>query len=143
MKKILTLITVLFFSLMTFNSCEEPIPDCERYSYGDITIENQTGFSMYFALDDYSEFRLSDNGSKTYYDESAGTHYFYYYNDFYEQWYYDTEYLSSCKHLTFTWSLNKKKSTDREITLEIYENGKLINTLRDFNIDIKRDKLVH
>ena len=128
---LLTSLLALFFgAALLLNSCEDPIPDCERYSYGDITIRNQTGFSLYFALDDYNDFLLYNGSSKTYYDEPSGTHYFYVYDGY--EWWYDTEYLSACEDLTFTWYLNKKKSTESKFYAEISRNGEIVSTLSEF-----------
>jgi len=85
MKKLLGFIAVLTIVIGTlFISCEK-IEPCERDQTGDITVENQTGFRMTFALDDYNNFTLYDNGTKSYYNEDAGTHYFYYWDDFYSK----------------------------------------------------------
>jgi len=132
-KLFFTSLLALFFGVALFlSSCEDPPPYCEVNNVGDITIVNQTGFWFYFALDDYSDFRLNDGASKTYYDEPAGTHYFYIYDDFTSTWYYETEHLSSCEDLTFTWYLNKKKSSARSFVLEIARNGEVIKTLTEF-----------
>jgi len=115
-------------------SCEVREP-CEINQVGDITIRNETGFWFYFALDDYNEFKLYDGDSKTYYDERAGTHDFYYYDDLiYEQWIWGgSKHLNACDHLTFTWVLNKKKSTERELYIEVTnERGDVIQTITGF-----------
>ena len=139
MKKILTVLFALIVSVFIFTSCEK-MPECKRYHYGIITIENQTGIPMYFALDDYSEFNLYDYDSKTYYEEFEGLHYFYFYDEYYEEWFYETDNLSHCEHLTFTWRMGEKKSTNRTLILKIYNGEELVNTIYDFKIDKKRDK---
>jgi len=114
----------------------ETIEPCERDQTGDITVENQTGFRMTFALDDYNNFTLYDNGTKSYYNEDAGTHYFYYWDDFYEKWYYDTSRLTACQDLVWTWYLSKKKSTGGGMVLIISDAfGNVIDTLDNFQVN--------
>lgn len=55
-----------------------------------------------------------------------------------DDWVYDTYYLDSCEDLTYTWYLNKKKSTDSGLYLEISRNGKVIKTITNFT-NFKRD----
>jgi len=134
MKKITLILTALFIGIMSFNSCETREP-CEQNQTGDITIKNLTGYWWYFALDDYNDFILYDGDSKTYYDEGAGSHDFYYYDDvIYDKWVWGgSEYLGACKHLTYTWYSSGKKSTKSEIYVEVTnEHGEVIKTITDF-----------
>lgn len=135
---LLSLLLALFLgAALSLNSCEDPPPYCETQNVGDITIVNKTGYWFYFALDDYNDFKLYDNGSKTYYDEESGIHYFYVYDDLNYNpgvWLYQTEHLSACEDLNFTWYLNKKKSTEGGFYLEISRDGLVVKTISEFKI---------
>lgn len=147
MKKILSLIVILFFSIVTFNSCEEPIPDCERYGYGEVTVKNETGYKIevdvtWGDMDINSERILLNNGSTTYSRVNAGMIYLwvdtyvdaYGYTPFWTGWEYNTEYLSSCEDLTYRWYTSYgKKSTIPSLTLDVIKDGKIIQTITEFD----------
>ena len=120
MKKILlkfALAFTLIGMLITF-SCEEPeppIPDCEKYGYGNVTVVNKTGYSLwvdctYILGGTNYEKRLYNNGSHEY-KMNEGTVYIWASYDG-EDWSWDSEYLPSCGDLTYRWYSNKKKSTN-------------------------------
>ena len=47
-------------------------------------------------------------------------------------WYYDSEYLSDCDHLTYTWYYSSGKLLENELCLEITDdNGNILNIIKD------------
>jgi len=138
MKKILGILGIFIFSLINFTSCEKPyppVPDCEKYGYGDIIVKNYTGYSAWvdvtydFNSINYEKF-LYDNSSFRY-EMDNGLVYIWISFDG-DDWFYDTYYLSSCEELTYTWYFNKKKSTSTDWWNDLQiiytnNNGKIVN----------------
>lgn len=117
---------------IAFTSCkkEEPLPDCLRYEFGQVTIENETGWDLYVdvTFNDYEEYdtRLLFHGqSYTYEEIPAGVIDIWGSYD-YEEWSWETEDLSSCEDLVFTWYSGDKKSTNRELKLKVRKGNKEI-----------------
>jgi hypothetical protein len=117
MKKFLSFLGIFFLGLMFFFSCEEPpppIPDCEREGYGWLIIENATGYQLqvdgtYTSTGENYE-KWLNNGQSYTYKMDAGKIYIWASFDG-NDWVYDTYILDPCEELTYTWYLNKKKST--------------------------------
>lgn len=137
--RILFSIALIVGASSLFNSCEEPpppVPDCEKYGYGEVTIKNQTGYNIWvdctYNLGGVNYEKLLYNGGGYTYEMDRGTVYIWASFDG-DDWVYDTEYLSSCEHLTYTWYLNKKKSSSPSLYLEISKNGKVIQTITSFS----------
>jgi len=117
MKKILTLITVLFFSLMTFNSCEEPEPprpDCEINSYGSVTVKNSTGYNVWVDVtwgsisENYEKLLYNGNSYKYTHVRAGSIECWITFNG--TDWSYNYENLGACEDMTYTWYLSGKKS---------------------------------
>ena len=138
MKKILSklVLVLIFISAMILGSCEEPIPDCEKYGYGDVVVVNSTGIEIKVDVTEgdanYNNERWVNNGgSITYSKINAGSITIWASPDG-ANWSYDDHYLDPCEELTYTWYLNKKKSSSYGLYLEIHQNGKLVKSISDF-----------
>lgn len=124
MKKMFLKFAMLFaFIGIMVISCEEPpppVPACESQGYGDVKVKNTTGYNLwvdctYTSNGTNYEKKLS-NGSSYSYQMDKGTVYIWASFDG-SDWVYDTEYLSACENLTYTWYLDNKKSTGRSLYL--------------------------
>lgn len=120
MKKILGILTIFVFSLINFTSCEDPpppVPDCEKYGYGDVVVKNATGYSAWvdvtYTSNGINHEKLLYNGGSYRYEMDEGLVYIWISFDG-DDWAYDTYYLNTCEELTYTWYLNKKKSASSE-----------------------------
>ena len=120
MKKILLkflLVLTLISTIITF-SCEEPEPprpDCEIRNQGTVIVKNSTGYSLWVDVTVGNSFnnderRIYNGNSTTYYNISAGNIRIWASYDNVD-WVYNTQSLSSCYTLTYTW-YNNKKSLD-------------------------------
>jgi hypothetical protein len=124
-------------------ACEEPIPDCERYDYGDVIVENSTGLRIKVDVTEGSseinnEKWLSSGGRTTYSRIDAGSITIWASIDGYD-WVYDDYYLDACEELTYTWYLNNKKSAQNSMYLEITNrNGDVLKTVDEFQY-VKRN----
>lgn len=136
---LLTSLLALFFgAALLLTSCEEPpppIPDCEKYGYGEVTVKNSTGYQIkvdvtYTSNGVNYEKWINHGGSYTY-EMDKGTVYIWASFDGVD-WVYDTEYLSSCEHLTYTWYLTGKKSSTPEFYLELSKDGEVVKTIHEF-----------
>lgn len=145
MKKLLlkfAAVLAIFGSAIMF-SCEEPpppIPDCEKYGYGEVTVKNSTGYQIkvdvtYTSTGINNEKWLYNGGNYTY-EMDEGKVYIWASFDG-DDWVYDTHFLDACETLTYTWYLDKKKSTN-SLYLEISRNGEIIKTVTDFEQHIDR-----
>lgn len=144
MKKLRTfLLPFIFIFGLLFHSCEEPpppVPDCEKYGYGDVTIKNGTGFSLWVDCTYTSnginyEKKLYSGGYYTY-EMDKGTVYIWASFDG-NDWVYDTHYLSACEDLTYTWYLDKKKSTGAELYLVVTKDGEIVKEITGFKHGLK------
>ena len=110
-------VALVFISALIISSCEEPpppIPDCEKYGYGEVTVKNNTGYQIkvdvtYTSTGVNYEKWLNNGGSYTY-EMDEGKVYIWASFDG-NDWVYETYYLDACENLTYTWYLNKKKGT--------------------------------
>jgi len=119
MKKILlkfAAVLVIFGSAIMF-SCEEPpppIPDCEKYGYGEVTVKNNTGYQIKvdvtYTSTGVNYEKWLNNGGSYIYEMDEGKVYIWASFDG-NDWVYETYYLDACENLTYTWYLNKKKGT--------------------------------
>ena len=140
MKKILlkfAAVLAIFGAAIMF-ACEEPIPECQQNQTGDIKVVNKIGFSTNFDIyDDGSGNYISNGGSHTWYGVDAGYYTMWVRLD--GDWFYweQEQRLVACELLTFTWYLNKKKSTNN-LYLEISRNGEIIKTITEFKLDTDR-----
>jgi hypothetical protein len=129
------------FSVFTFQSCEDPAPDCEIYDYGTVIVKNETGFKIevdvtWGNIDINSERIVSNNSSTTYREIPAGKIYLWVsilYDGYWMPWEYKTEYLITCDELTYKWYMSGKKSTLNDLSLDIIQDGKVIKTITEFN----------
>jgi len=134
----------LFFSFLLITalslllSCVEPepiIPDCEKYGYGDVTIRNSTGYSLWvdctYIIGGVNYEKKLYSGNSYTYEMDKGTVYIWASFDG-DDWVYDSQYLSACEDLTYTWYLNKKKSTGTGLYLEISKDGKVVERITSF-----------
>ena len=132
---------VFIGGLLVACEVEPPTPDCELYGYGDVTVKNSTGFSLWVdctkSIDGVNyEKKLYNGSSHTYYEMDDGRIYIWASFDG-DDWVYDTYYLDACEDLSYTWYLDKKKSTAGGLYLEVRKEGELIKTVTDFT-NIKR-----
>ena len=135
----LVLIAMALFagSIGFFVSCETR-EACEINGTGDITIINNTGFTFVFDVDNLGEVTLRNGQRKVYSNVPAGSHRLYYWDDFYEGWYYNSYTLRVCEDLEYTWTLNKKKSTDRQIVPGVYINGTFVPAQGELIVDFNK-----
>lgn len=138
MKKLLALL-VLVAGLFIY-SCEEPpppVPDCEQYGYGWVTAKNNTGYSGYVDVTYYSNGENYEkflyNGGSYKYEMDEGKVYIWFSFDG-SDWAYDTYYLGACEDLTYTWYLNKKKSTGSGLYAVKEINGVAVDTIRTLQV---------
>jgi len=137
MKKILNIL-FLAIGLLIVNSCEtyvEPVPACESQGWGDVIVENRTGFNGYvdctYTSNGINYEKYLYHGGSYSYQMDKGTVYIWFSFDG-SDWVYDTYHLSACEELTYKWYFSKKKSTETLI-LEIYNNGELVKKTTEFN----------
>jgi len=157
MKRLLSLLAVLMFSVFTFTSCEDPMEPCERDNVGTVVIEND--FKSYDGTEGYhGEFDVTWGNSNTndervvyfgntttYRNVPGGKIYvwaschlvgpdFNYWTD----WASDDYYLDACETFNYRWYLKYgKKSTGGELALDITRNGELVETITDFEFRVK------
>ena len=97
-------------------SCEDPLPYCERERVGTVSVKNSTGYNIWTDVTwgnvtENSE-RLVYNGNTSQYDNiPAGSIEIWVSFDG-SDWYYEYENLSACEDMTFTWYLDARKSAD-------------------------------
>lgn len=141
MKKVLS---ILFLAIGLFiASCEtvDPVPACESEGWGEVLVENDTGYSGYVDCTystngiNYEKF-LYDGGSYRYEMDKGTVYIWFSFNG--DDWVRDSYYLGSCEELTYTWYIDKKKSTEGFPNLEIYSNGTLVQKTIQFEW-MKRD----
>jgi len=136
MKKILRKFALLFALMgIMLVSCEEPEPilsPCERDGTGTVKIKNTTGYNLwvdctYTSNGTNYEKKLS-NGSSYTYTMDKGNVYVWASLDNRDSWVYDTHHLSACENFTYTWYIDKKKSTGRSLYLIVtYPDGRIEN----------------
>jgi hypothetical protein len=129
MKKIVALL-VIAAGLFLY-SCEEIITlePCERDNTGTFIVLNTTGYTVTVDIDDTSERTLRNGGQTTYYDIVAGSHRMYI--NLGDGWQYNTQHLSACETVTYTWYLTNSKSTDN-LRLDVSIDGVVIETISTF-----------
>lgn len=143
MKKIVGIL--LIFVGLFIASCEEPeppMPDCEKYNTGSVVVYNMTGYSLKVDVtesgEDVNYEKWVTNGDRTSYPRiEAGSIRLWASFDG-DDWVYDTYYLSACEDLTYTWYLNKKKSTESGLYVEIAKDGVVIKTVTEFTVGDKQ-----
>jgi hypothetical protein len=136
MKKLLALLIVV--AGLFIYSCEEPpppIPDCERYGYGDVIVRNQTGYQLqvdvtYSSTGENYEKWLYHGGSYTYQMDEGRVYIWASFDG--DDWVYDTYYLDACEDLTYTWYLDKKKSTGSGLYAVTEVDGVAMDTIKVF-----------
>ena len=131
MKK-LALILTFILGVILFSSCEKeyPMADCERYSYGQVTIENLTGWDLFVDvtwgnIEEYDTRLLSHGRSTTYHEIPAGIIDVWGSYDEYE-WSWQEERLTSCEDMIFTWYAGDKKSTEKTLRLKVRKGDQII-----------------
>ena len=131
MKKLALILTFLIGALI-FSSCEkeEPLPDCLRYNYGQVTVENLTGWDLFVDvtwgnIEEYDTRLLYHGRSTTYHEIPAGIIDVWGSYDEYE-WSWQEERLASCEDMVFTWYADGKKSTEKTLRLKVRKGNKEI-----------------
>ncbi len=115
----LALITLYSCEIIDPEPPEPPPPDCEVYETGNVTVKNRTGYGGYVdctrnSNTTYDE-RWVGNGSSTKYrNVDANETKRVWFSLDKDSWIYDTEFLSPCEHLEFTWTNSGKKSTGEQ-----------------------------
>lgn len=132
--KFAAVLTILGSAIMF--SCEEPVPDCEKYDYGNVIVKNSTGLRIMVDVTEGSseindERWLNSGGRTTYSRIDAGSITVWASPDGYD-WVYDDHYLDACEELTYTWYIDKKKSSDSNFILEINMGGNIFKMISDF-----------
>ena len=130
----------MLFALMGIMlvSCEEPappVPDCERLGEGTVKVKNTTGYSLwvdctYTSTGTNYEKKLSNGSSYTYTMEKGNVYIWASFDR--DDWVYDTEHLSACENLTYTWYLEKKKSTGCPLVLVVSHPDGKTETIEGF-----------
>ena len=142
MKKILRKFAMLFALMgIMLVSCEEPappVPACERDGTATVKIKNTTGFSLwvdctYTSTGTNYEKKLSNGSSYTYTMDKGNVYIWASFDR--SSWVYDTEHLTACEDLTYTWYLDNKKSTERSLYLIVHDGeGNIVDTIEGFNV---------
>lgn len=131
MKKLALILTFIIGALI-FSSChkEDPAPDCLRYGFGKVTVENLTGWDLFVDvtwgnIEEYDTRLLYHGKSTTYHEIPAGTIDIWGSYDEYE-WSWSTETLTPCEDMIFTWYSGDKKSTEKTLMLKVKKGDKEI-----------------
>jgi len=113
----LLLISLLLGIMLVIPSCHRDKPlDCEVHDYGWVTVENSTyGDGLvdvtWGKYDENYEVLLHDGEAYEYSEIPAGPITIWITLDL-QEWYFEYKDLSTCEDMTFTWYLEKKKSSE-------------------------------
>ena len=135
--------------LFTLTSCEPPpppIPECEKYHEGTVTVENSTGYSIWTdvtwgnVVENYEKLLYNGNSYKYtqvpasgHPDSNGGTIEIWVSFDG-QDWSFNYENLSPCENMTYTWYLSARKAANGCPFVVIDSNGKEhIPTLKSKN----------
>lgn len=141
MKKLLfkfaAVLAIFGAAIMFACEVEPPTPDCELYGYGEVTVKNSTGYEIKvdvtYTSTGVNYEKWLNHGSSYTYEMDKGSIYIWASFDG-SDWVYDTQYLSACQKLTYTWYLNDKKSTQNSMYLVITDrNGDVLKTVTELN----------
>jgi len=130
-------LAMLFIAPSVFTGCEtyEPVREqCEIDNTGTFIVQNTTGYTVWVDVNNIDERKLYHGGQTTYYNVPAGTNKLYI--DLGDGWQYNTQYLSACETITYTWYLYGKKSTN-QVNASFERDGTIVvndsDLIRDFD----------
>jgi uncharacterized protein YraI len=142
------LLSVVLFSVFTFQSCEDPIPDCELYNFGDVTFYDNGPSWVWDGCYIEVDWADGESNSGTFYDKtsyfgkSAGRADVYMEWEDNENYYWSYGYITliKCGHVDAycTWN-NKKSATEYEFIIKksgivLKTENTPIDELRKMNI---------
>jgi len=134
---VIFVMAMIFGAPMVFTSCEDLTPalePCEQNNTGTFIVQNTTGYTVWVDVNNIDERKLYHGGQTTYYNVPAGTNKLYI--DLGDGWQYNTQYLSACETITYTWYLYGKKSTN-QVNASFERDGTIVvndsDLIRDFD----------
>ena len=116
----------VMFSISALTSCKKA-PACETGNFGWVLVENQTVYDAIVDVGETYEAFLHHGESYDYGEVTAETIQLWLRFDGEDDWYYEYENLAPCEDMTFTWNVDGKKSTGKNVYLQVSRGGETYN----------------